>query len=52
MNSKDAHVIKILADLDLKESPPLSPEEEQLLQQALDPELDFLNQVETLFQNS
>ncbi len=38
MDSKDAHVQKILAELGLKDEPELSPEQEEILRTALDPE--------------
>lgn len=37
MNDKDAHVQKILAELGLKDEPDLSPEQEEILTTALDP---------------
>lgn len=37
MNEKDAQVQKILAELGLKDSPTLSPEQEEILKTALDP---------------
>jgi len=36
--NKDAHVHKIMAELGLKDEPELSPEQEELLKTALDPE--------------
>jgi len=49
MNKKDATVIKVLADLELRDPPELDPEQERLLQLALDPEEKFLDDVERLF---
>lgn len=49
MNEKDASVQKVLAELGLKEQPKLSPEQEEILKRALDPELQFQHDVERLF---
>jgi hypothetical protein len=52
MNKKDAAVTKILADLKLVDDTQLSPEQERVLQNALDPELQYLQDVEDLFNQS
>lgn len=49
MNKQDAHIEKILNDLGLKEEVPLSPEQEEMLNRALDPEVEFAHAVERLF---
>lgn len=49
MKHKDAAVIKALAELGLREEIPLTPEQEQLLKQATDPEEDFYSNIEKLF---
>ena len=49
MNEKDAQVEKILAELGLRDEPKLTPEQEELLQRALDPELQFQHDIERLF---
>lgn len=49
MSTKDATVIKVLADLELRDPPELDPEQERLLQLALDPDEQFLDDVERLF---
>jgi hypothetical protein len=49
MNSKDSAVLKALAELGLKKEPQLTPDQEELLKQALDPEEQFLADVEKLF---
>ena len=46
---KDAAVIKALTQAGLRDEPELSPEQEELLQRALDPEKQFLHDVEKLF---
>lgn len=51
MNEKDFKIIKALADLELHKEQPLTPEQEQLLKQALDPEEKFLSDVEKIFNN-
>lgn len=50
MNEKDAAVIKALAELGLRKEEPLSPEQETLLKRAVDPEEEFLHQVQQIFQ--
>ena len=49
MNKKDASVIKVLADLNLSDKTELTPEQEELLKLAMDPDEQFLHDVETLF---
>ncbi len=49
MNKHDAAVIKALADAGLSEEPELSPEQEELLARALDPEKEYLHKVKELF---
>lgn len=48
--NKDAKVQQILYELDLKQDEPLTPEQERLLEQALDPEQQFLSDVQRLFE--
>lgn len=52
MESKDATIIKVLSDLDLRSEPELSPEQEQMLKRALTPDASFLDAVEQLFSSS
>lgn len=49
MNDKDAAVIKALTQAGLRDDPQLSPEQEEMLKRALDPEEQFLHDVERLF---
>ncbi len=49
MNKHEAKVIKALADLNIGEQPSLTPEQEDMLARALDPEKEFLHSVEKLF---
>ncbi len=49
MNKHDAAVIKVLSDIGSSKEPTLSPEQENMLQRALDPEKEFLYSVEKLF---
>lgn len=49
MNEKDAAVIKALAELGLRQEIPLSPEQEKLLQQALDPHAQYLEDIIKVF---
>lgn len=49
MNSKDAAVIKSLAELGLRKEEPLTPEQEQLLKQALDPQEQFYAEIIRIF---
>jgi hypothetical protein len=46
---KDASVIKILSILGLRNDPILTPDQEQELKTAIDPELQYLNAVHHLF---
>jgi len=48
MNKQDAAVIKVLSDIG-EEEPTLSPEQEEMLARALDPEKEFMHSVERLF---
>lgn len=52
MNKHDAAVIKALADAGVIEEPELSPEQEEMLARALDPEKEFLHKVENLFKTT
>lgn len=49
MNEKDAAVLKALAELGLRQEIPLSPEQEQMLKQALDPHEQYLADIQALF---
>lgn len=49
--SKDAHVQKILAELGLTDEPQLSPEQEEILKTALDPQEQELADILKLFQS-
>jgi len=49
MEQKDLTIIKVLSDLGLRSEPELSPEQEDMLQRALDPELQFIHDVQKLF---
>ena len=51
MRKMDAKIIKVLADLNLNsgEEKPLTPEQEDMLARALDPEKEFLHSVEKIF---
>ena len=49
MNDKDAKVIKALADLGLRPEEELTPDQEEMLKKALDPHEQFLDDVESLF---
>ncbi len=49
MKDNDAAVIKVLNDIGYTEEPDLSPEQEEMLQRACDPEKQFLYDVEQLF---
>ncbi len=52
MTDKSAAVLKALAELGLRKEPELTPEEEDRLQCALDPELQRLKDIEELFNRS
>jgi hypothetical protein len=49
MNEKDAQIQKILAELGLNDNTSLTSDQEKILQTALDPEEQFLYDVERLF---
>jgi len=49
MNKQDVAVIKILSDIGVEKEPTLSPEQENMLKRALDPEKDYLDSIEDLF---
>lgn len=49
MNKKDCAIEKVLAELGLRDEPELTPEQEEMLQRALDPEKEYLHQVKKLF---
>jgi len=52
MKTKDASVIKVLTDIGYMEEPELTPEQEEQLERALDPEKQFLYDVEHVFDTS
>jgi len=49
---KDSAVIKVLSDIKLRDEPELTPDQEEMLRRALDPDLQFLDDVEKLFNPS
>lgn len=49
MNEKDATIIKALTELGLRKEVPLSPQQEQLLKQALDPQEQFYADIVRIF---
>jgi len=49
MNDKDAVVIKVLTELELRPAQSLTPEQEGMLRRALDPEEEFAYVVEKIF---
>ena len=49
MSKKDTAVTKALTDLGLRNEPELTADEEEKLKTALDPELQYLQDVEDLF---
>lgn len=49
MKKKDAAVIKVLSDIGMTDEPELTPEQENHLSRALNPEKQFLYDVEKLF---
>lgn len=51
MSKKDAAVNKALAELGLVDDPVLTPEQEEQLQLALDPELQHLKNIEDLYKD-
>lgn len=48
--NKDSAVINVLTQVGLRKEPDLTPEQEEMLRRALDPEEQFLHDVEQLFQ--
>lgn len=52
MSKKDAAIIKALAELGFQQEPELTPEQEEQLELALDPKLQYLKDVEDLFSKS
>ncbi len=50
MNEKDAEVYKALVELGLYKEIPLTPDQEMLFKRAVDPEEEFLHQVQQIFQ--
>lgn len=51
MNEKEAAVIKALAELGLHKEPTLTPDQENMLKRALDPEEEFFHQVKQIFES-
>ncbi len=49
MSDKDSQVVTILTRLGLVKDPELTPEQEEQLQTALDPELQRLKDIENVF---
>ena len=49
MKDKDAAIIKVLSDVGYTDEPELTPEQEEQFERALDPEKQFLHDVERLF---
>jgi hypothetical protein len=49
MNEKDAAAIKALAELGLRNEVPLTPEQERMLQIALDPNEQYLEDLFKIF---
>lgn len=49
MNEKDAAAIKALEELGLRKEIPLTPEQEALFTQAIDPEEKFYADIERIF---
>lgn len=47
--NKDSAVEKALVELGLKQPPDLTPEQEEMFQRALDPEKQYLYDIEQLF---
>ena len=52
MNTNDAIIIKTLAELGLRNEPQLTPEQEKLLQQALDPHEQYLEDILKIFNST
>ena len=49
MSHKDADVLQILQQMGLRQEKELTPQEEDMLQRALDPEKQYLYDIERLF---
>jgi hypothetical protein len=49
MGKKDAEVIKALAEIGCRDETPLTPEQEEMMRRAIEPEKFFLDDVEKLF---
>lgn len=49
MNKNDSVILKILAELDLRKTSELTPEQEYQLKIALDPEEQFFNDLKKIF---
>jgi len=47
--NQDSAIITVLADMGFTETQPLTPEQEEMLARALDPEKEFLHAVERIF---
>lgn len=52
MNEKDAAILKALSELGLRDEPTLTPDQEKLLQQALDPHEQYLEDILKIFNHS
>lgn len=52
MNEKDAVVIKTLSELGLRKEVPLTPEQEKMLQIALDPNEQYLEDLLKIFKST
>lgn len=50
MKKKDAETIKVLTQLGLRQDQQLTPEQEQMLKNALDPQEDYLEKIKKLFE--
>jgi len=49
MKTKDAAAIKVLSDIGYTDEPDLTPEQEEQFERALDPEKQFLYDIEHVF---
>jgi len=49
MKDKDAAIIKVLSDIGYTDEPELTPDQQEQFERALDPEKQFLHDVEQLF---
>lgn len=49
MSKQNAAIIKVLHDVNWTQSPKLTPEQEQMFKQAIDPEEQYLADIEKLF---